>query len=407
MTGKVCSRNEMITKLIVESFKSLESVTVELGQVNVFIGANGSGKSNLLEALGVLGAAASGRVDDESLRRRGVRPGVPQLYKSSFPRRKGEKETPHILFEAGQNGASYRVSLWNPIKDPNPAWQYETELLERQPGDKIVERSTGDKHLNPEQGLAALKVVELSNGDPALKLFDDLRSYCIYCADTPTLRGLTPDQQLREPLGLSGGRLPDAIREIRKARLGDESLKDTFQQVISLIDWANNVDSAASASVPLSPSATASPRVVRFTDRYMAKGRNVMTGYDASEGALYVLFAAVLALHPRAPSLFAIDNLDQALNPRLSMRLAEALCRWFLELDESRQVLLTVHSPTALDGLPLTDDRVRLFTVDRDNRGHTVVRRVELTEKLLAKAADGWTLSRLWVNSLIGGVPNV
>ncbi len=396
----------MITKLIVESFKSLESVTVELGQVNVFIGANGSGKSNLLEALGVLGAAASGRVDDESLRRRGVRPGVPQLYKSAFPRRKGEKETPHILFEARQNGARYRVSLCNPINDPNPAWQFETELLEREPGDKIVERSPGDAHLNPDQGFAALKVVELSNGDPALSLFDDLRGYRIYCANTPTLRG-APDLQSREPLGLSGGRLPDAIREIRGARSGNKRLRDAFQQVISLIDWAKNVESAASASVPLSPSATASKRVVQFTDRFMAEKRNVLTGYDASEGALYILFAAVLALHPTAPRCFAIDNLDQALNPKLSMRLAEALCRWLLDSGESRQVLLTVHNPTALDGLPLTDDRVRLFTVDRDNRGHTVVRRVELTLKLLAKAAEGWTLSRLWVNGLIGGVPNV
>lgn len=396
----------MITKLTVESFKSLESVTVELGQVNVFIGANGSGKSNLLEALGVLGAAASGRVDDESLRRRGVRPGVPQLYKSAFPQRKGEKESTHILFEANQNGASYRVSLWNPTEDPTPAWQFESEDLERQPGDNTVRRSPNDTHLNPEQGLAALRVVELSNGDPALRLFDDLRGYCIYCANTPTLRG-APDLQSREPLGLSGGRLPDAIREIRGARKGNKRLRDAFQQVISLIDWAKNVESAASSSVPLSPSATSSKRVLRFTDRFMAEKRNALTGYDASEGALYVLFAAVLALHPKAPGCFAIDNLDQALNPRLSMRLTEALCHWLLESAVLRQALVTVHSPTALDGLPLTDDRVRLFTVDRDNRGHTVVRRVELTEKLLAKAAEGWTLSRLWVNGLIGGVPNV
>ncbi|MEK6285882.1 MAG: AAA family ATPase [Acidobacteriota bacterium] len=396
----------MITKLTVESFKSLASVEVELGQVNVFIGANGSGKSNLLEALGVLGAAASGRVDDESLRRRGVRPGVPKLYKSAFPRRKGEKETPHILFEAEQNGARYRVSLCNPINDPSPAWQYETELLERQPNDKFVARSPEDTHLNLEQGLAALKVVELSNGDPALRLFDDLRGYRIYCANTPTLRG-APDLQSREPLGLSGGRLADAIREIRGARKGNKRLRGAFKEAISLIDWAKNVESAGSHSVPLSPSATSPKRVVQFTDRFMAEDRNALTGYDASEGALYVLFAAVLALHPKVPSCFAIDNLDQALNPRLSMRLAEALCRWLLDSPDPKQVLLTTHNPVALDGLPLTDDRVRLFTVDRDNRGHTVVRRVELTKALRAKADEGWPLSRMWVNKLIGGVPNV
>ena len=50
----------MITKLSVKAFKTLEDVEIELGQVNVFIGANGSGKSNLLEAVGVLSAAADG-----------------------------------------------------------------------------------------------------------------------------------------------------------------------------------------------------------------------------------------------------------------------------------------------------------------------------------------------------------
>ena len=187
----------------------------------------------------------------------------------------------------------------------------------------------------------------------------------------------------------------------------EQSYHRNYREILALIDWAKGFGSATSTTVPLSPSAAASKRVVRFTDRFMADKRNVLTGYDASEGALYILFAAVLALHPRAPSLFAIDNLDQALNPRLSMRLAEALCRWLLASEESRQLLLTVHNATALDGLPLTDDRVRLFTVDRDNRGHTVVQRVELTKKLLAKASEGWTLSRLWVNGFIGGVPNV
>jgi hypothetical protein len=402
----------MITKLTVESFKSLESVTVELGRVNVFIGANGSGKSNLLEALGILGAAAFGRVDDEALLRRGVRPGVPQLYKSAFP----GKRHPHILFEASSGGAVYRVSLNNPTEDPLPAWQFKTELLERCPGDKVVGRSPASKSpasesLNPEQGLAALKAVELRNGDPALRLLEELRGYGIYCANTPTLRGLTPDPQSREPLGLSGGRLAEGALEIlhlRDLRSGWWSgVTRPLPQIVGLIDWARYFRSAPPSTVPLSPSVASSTRVVTFRDRFMAEKRNVLTGYDASEGALYVLFAAVLALHPRSPTCFAIDNLDQSLNPRLAMRLAEAFCAWLLDSKGSRQALLTVHNPAVLDGLPLRDDRVRLFTVDRDNRGHTVVRRIELTRQLLARADDGWTLSRLWVNGLIGGVPNV
>ena len=68
---------------------------------------------------------------------------------------------------------------------------------------------------------------------------------------------------------------------------------------------------------------------------------------------------------------------------------------------------MTTQNPLVLDGLPLQDDRVRLFTVDRDNRGTTCVKRFLITDEHKKKAEEGWTLSRMWVNGLIGGVPNV
>jgi predicted ATPase len=400
----------MITKLTVQSFKSLESVEVDLGVVNVFVGANGSGKSNLLEAMGVLGAAAFGRVDDESLLRRGVRPGVPQLYKSAFPTKEAEKR-PHILFRAENSDASYEVSLWNPIRDPKPAWRFKTEILDLR-GRRLVGRSPykkPTKGLNAEQGYAALKSVEWDQTNPARDILELLRNYSIYCANTPTLRGLAPDQQLREPVGLSGGRLPDAISELLRARTrpGNEWLNEYTREVASLIDWADAFGWGQAELMALSPAAATTRRVVRFTDHFMKKKRNLLSGYDASEGALYILFAAILALHPQSPRLFAIDNIDQALNPRLIMRLSTAFSKWILKSRPERQTLVTTHNPAALDGLPLRDDKVRLFTVDRNNRGHTVVKRIELNENLMSKAKEGWTLSRLWMNGLIGGVPNV
>ncbi|MBM9520465.1 AAA family ATPase [Desulforhopalus vacuolatus] len=48
----------MIKTLSIKGFKTLRDFSIDLGTVNVFIGANGSGKSNILEALGVLSATA-------------------------------------------------------------------------------------------------------------------------------------------------------------------------------------------------------------------------------------------------------------------------------------------------------------------------------------------------------------
>src|SRR2546425_426909 len=82
--------------------------------------ANGAGKSNLLEALGVVGAAAFGSVEPETLRYRGVRPGLPSLYKSSF---RGKALRRIITMEASSPNASYRVGLDNPITSPSPKWR--------------------------------------------------------------------------------------------------------------------------------------------------------------------------------------------------------------------------------------------------------------------------------------------
>ena len=394
----------MLTKIVIESFKSLEQVEVELGLVNVFVGANGSGKSNLLEAIGVLSAAASGRVDDEALMRRGVRPGLPQLYKCAL---KGAHRSPHIVFEARNEQASYKVSLFNPLDDPKPAWRYHTESWKL--GD---EELAGRSHRmrtkpNPEAGYAALKAVDRPEGDPALALLDLLRNYAIFEPNTPTLRGISQELQPREPVGLSGGGLAQAVLALLRAIREDEFKAEHYRDFRALIDWAKSVGSCPAHKLPLSPSAATSKQVVRFVDRFMTEARNTLSGADASEGALYVLFAAVMTLDDRAPKLLSIDNADHGLNPRLARELVRQICAAVIESKTPRQMLLTTHNPQVLDGLPLQDDKVRLFTVSRTNTGRTVVRRVEVNEKLLSMAKEGWTLSRLWVMGHLGGVPNV
>ena len=144
-----------------------------------------------------------------------------------------------------------------------------------------------------------------------------------------------------------------------------------------------------------------------FFDKYMRPDLSLLSGLEASEGALYVLFLAVLAAHPEAPAFCAVDDAEHVLNPGLATAQTKHFADWILSNAEKRQVLMTSHNPAVLDGLPLQDDRARLFTVDRDNNGKTIVKRVVVNDKLLEMAANGWTLSRLWTNKLIGGMPYV
>ncbi|BCK64258.1 hypothetical protein KAM330_32470 [Aeromonas hydrophila] len=397
----------MIRKLTVHGFKSImQKQPIELGRVNCFIGANGVGKSNLLEALGVLGAAANGVVDDESLLRRGVRAGVPRLYKSSFA---SEGKAPsHIGIEvSGEWQECYRVSLLNPLGSPEPAWKYKTEYLSDGTAEIIADGLRSKTNLNPQAGLAALKMVELAEDNPAAQLMRALQEYAIYCPNTPTLRGITPDLQSRRPMGLSGGQLAEAFEMLRThlEAQGDAG-EEILDEVLALIDWVADVAITSQAGTLLSPKVPRSKHLLKFTDRFMQKSRNELTAYDASEGALYVLFTAALCLLPQSPKIFAIDNLDQALNPRLVTSLTKQLAGWLKYQDPERQLLFTAHNPAVLDGLDLTDPEVRLFAVERNSNGLTCYRRIELTPALLAMNQQ-YPLSRLWLMGSLGAVPNV
>ena len=51
-----------IQKLIVEGYRSIRKLRLLLGTVNVIVGANATGKTNLYRALQLLSAAAGGRL---------------------------------------------------------------------------------------------------------------------------------------------------------------------------------------------------------------------------------------------------------------------------------------------------------------------------------------------------------
>lgn len=389
-----------LRQLHIKGFKSIVDQTLALGRVNCFIGANGVGKSNVLEALGVASAAAAGRVDDEAIIRRGVRAGLPRLFKTSFA---GTQIPPHILLEAqGDPAATFRVSLLNPLEKPEPAWSFKSELLSSGSAEVVSRGVRGAReNLDPTAGLSALKVVELHAHDPASLLLKALQSYAIYTPNTPALRGTVPDPQTRPPVGLAGGGLAEGFEALKRAA-GDERLDG----VLDLIDWVTDVGATETAGALLSPAVPRAKQVLKFTDRFMAPSRNTLTAYDASEGALYVLFAAVLALSPSSPPLFAIDNLDSALNPRLVTRLVARLAEWLRAASPDRQLLFTAHNPTVLDGLDLDDDDVRLFAVERNSHGHTTLRRIQPSPELRTLNKD-YPLSRLWAMGHLGAVPNV
>ena len=389
-----------INEISVKNFKSLYNLTIHPGNVNVFIGANGSGKSSILEAIGVLSAAIADRVNDNSLQRKGVRLSAPGLYKSKFS--SIEKESPTVDFCLGweylRNKYIYSAYLNTPKEDDS--WKYFAENVTKN-GENIHGRSNRSSQvLNNKIGSYSLAPELASEEDSEIIRY--IADYGIYQPDTLTLRGTVPDPTQTTPIGLNGGRLAEAINDLLNKKDDDVLLGNMYMEdVLELIDWAAEFKVTKPKKSTLNSSIPTTQQIIEFRDRYL-KDAASFTGYDASEGALYVLFMLTLAMHESAPKMFAIDSFDHSMNPRLAKKVTEVFCNIILE--NGKTVFMTTHNPLVLDGLDLSDERVRLFATERDSNGFVKVKRIEVSEKLLK---EGQPLSRLWINGLLGGVPEL
>lgn len=389
-----------IDRISIKGFKALSNVSFEPGNVNVFIGANGAGKSTILEAIGVLSAAMTDRVDNTSLDRKGIRLSTPNLYKSSF---RGDRKTPTIGFQihwTDSNGTiAYDLNLNNPKDDS--AWRYHSEALYR--NDIKLWGRSGNSQIQYDDRVGMLMLAQEEQLGEIKPSAEQLKDYAIYQPSTPILRGIMPDRYQTTPVGLCGGRLAEAIEELINEDDGDIKFGDLYiDEVLELVDWAANFTVSSPKKSSINSSVPTSRRVIEFQDKFMRE-KDRFTAYDASEGSLYVLFLLCLAMHDRSPNVFAVDNFDQAMNPRL----ARAATRLFCDLikQNSKTVFITTHNPLVLDGLKLDDPAIRLFTVERSKKDGTAqIKRIEVTQELIDLDHP---LSRLWINGRLGGVPNL
>ena len=395
----------MIKQITIQEFKTIRELSIDLGRINLFLGANGAGKSNILEAFGIISSAAYGIVDDESLLRRGVRPGVPRLYKTS---NKHYKRSQQISFSVKSEECEYKISLLNPLDNPKPQWNYKTEtFLSKNYKEPIYTKGVRSEKNNLFGGIPAM-LNQLEPDSAEFKFIDKIRNYAIYNPNTHMLRGIVADPQTRPPVGLSGGGLADGVAMLLQMAKNNDDYDEAINDVIGLFDWVKSFNSEMNIGTIMSKSVGRTEKVITFIDKYMKDKSNKLTAYDASEGILFVLFIMVLCLADNGPNIFAVDNIDQTLNPKLVKKMINEMHYWFSELIPNKQILCTAHNPAILDGLDFTDDSIHLFMVDRNNKGLTEITRVFITEELIKKAKENkQPLSQMWIEGYLGGVPDV
>ena len=385
----------MFEKIRIQNFKSVYDETLELGRVNVFIGENGSGKSNLLEAIAFASAAAgNGEFDNDVLFSKGIRVAMSSLMLSSFLEKKQDKTINISFFDSILKDFSFDLETVNAGYFPN--WKANNNEFNK------FSNGLDNIDLSQKTSTELLEFLEIFNKLSRSTPFSEksnylaLKDFLIYTANTTFLRGIHTESR-KEPLGINGEGLDVLLASFDKAEMG--KLKRYNYLIGWLEDFFMDMDDALKLR---GYKLNRSKSVLYFKDRFMMRKNNVFSAENSNEGILHILFYLALMISKRTPKFFAIDNIESSLNPHLCREIMTIICDLAKEEGSEKQLLITTHNPAVLDGLNLNDDDIRLFEVYRNNNGHTKARRIQLNAD---NKPEQLKLSELWTRGYLGATP--
>lgn len=415
----------MLEKINIKRFKSIRSCSLEFGRVNIFIGFNGAGKSNFLEAIGIVSSALDRGIDDVDLSNKGIRQTPPALMKSAH---KSHTLPATLEIEAIFKGEiNYKFNLTSNSNDKCLRFHSESCKLK---GKQIFSRSgKGSSVLGHglmgsferNRGLWDQVKAVFNFEDYFTETLESFSEYKIFSPQTEFLRGVKGGVAYNPPVGLRGEGLAEAVKQLilqTRSSNTNESSREISSEAIMLSflpGWNDSVQvGRIKEELKAKIYGSENKNMIYFIDRYMHDSRNKLSAYDSSEGTLFLLFVAVLLAHKSAPKCFAIDNIDNALNPLLTRNLVESLISITKRVDDegiqhgAKQVFLTSHNPTSIDAFDIFDDQQRVFVVSRDPKGGTVANRLippeGYTREDWAIASGGKNLSQLWIEGAIPGL---
>lgn len=384
----------MIKRIKIENYKSIVNQTLDIGAFNVVIGANGCGKSNILEAIAMAALSSSGALLPEMFESRGIRLSDSRFMRSAFEDVDKEFITLQVETTSGDESL-YRIHYNTELK---PAlWE---DVVEEETKALITTiKNHGQKYkikdlvafLNNRDDRNAINVNLLEGENHQLVLtrsrVNGLRSFTIYSLEESSLRSL--DSMPSTKLGRTGKGLLPYLKELSKTDEGRAVLKEVKENM-QVIDWFEDME--------MPEQGLAQDSTLILKDRYVDETLAYFDQRSANEAFLYLLFYFTLFISEETPSFFAIDNIESSLNPKLCRLVISTLMK--LAQKHKKQVILTTHSPFVLDGIDKLSEENCLLVASRNSDGFTVVNRItENRNKSIS-------LSEAWLKGYLGGLPN-
>jgi predicted ATPase len=395
----------MLTRIEIDGFRTFEDFALDLEPFLVVLGANTTGKSNLLEAIGLLGALATGDLVSSF---RHLRGGTAEAF------RWGPNEEPSRTLTLAAEvllSPTVRVGGGRPLPVPHTRIRYEVEIERGLDGESVgllreevrPIRPETDRWANRPNVSAAFRSLPLryqrevpwlpadpsgGNGVVAgripgvspdrlttalsamteaadmelLALREEMRSWRLLHLELPALRAPTPPGAPQE-LGPDGSGLPGYLAGV----LARTRTPDLPQGVLGQINML------AESLAPGTPALD----VVQSEDgsnclTFQGPGGRMLGPTSFSDGSLRAVALATILCDPTQKGMLCIDEVENGLTPAHQALLVERALGAVSSMPGLQspagplfQLLLVGRSPALLQGLGEEDLAVFAQTVKR------------------------------------------
>lgn len=360
-----------LEELTIRGFKSIREQTLELERLNVFIGGNGVGKSNLIGVFRFLHEVVNQRLAKYV----GTRGGADSIL--HFGRKVTSDMEFVLTFGEGNTSNGYRLQLEGTdesglIISKEVAYYHEREIYSN-PYRRPISSYVPESNLREHNHICAREVV------------DDLDSYEVYhfhdTSDTAAAKGFC-DLEDNEYLRPQAENIAAFLYFLEKKHEDHFSLiEDTIRQIAPFF-----------GEFRLKPSRLNEDKI-RL--EWVEKGHDTyFNATSLSDGTLRFICLATLLLQPELPAVVLLDEPELGLHPAAVSLLADLLSA----ASEKTQVIVGTQSVTLINHL--TPEQV--WTVNRED-DQSVFKK--LTQSDYSAWLDDYALGELWEKNLINARP--
>jgi len=367
----------MLKKIQIQGYKSIQEMDLELGKVNVLIGANGSGKSNficffkllrwMIQDLGQLQffIGKSGGANSILFNGAAITPQI--KAELNFETEKGENDYFFRLFHADSDNLIFAEEKYRFSNKEYPSQADWTSL------------DAGHKEAK------LINVATLSDNKTAQIIFKLIRNCAVYqfhnTSETANIRqrwSIEENRYLRE----DGGNLaPFLLRLKENEPIHYQRIVETISQIAPF--FINFVLEPVSNFV-----------ILQWRERQI---NLVFSSHQASDGTLRTMALVTLLLQPQnnLPDVLILDEPELGLHP-YAINIIGGLIK---SVSEHCQVIIATQSPQLIDCFEPED----IIVVERKNSRSDFKR---LNSSVLEGWLEEYSLSELWNKNVIGGRPS-